>query len=134
MTGAKSARAGEPFVMMPRSLLESPAWRALGIHARRLVDFLLIEHLSHGGRHNGALVAPRRQLESFGIGSHFISAAVAEAEHVGVIDHIRGVGRAPSRYALTWLPMGDTPPTHRWRACQEAAEAIKAQKVKAKTR
>lgn len=45
----------EQFAKMPRTLMESDAWRSLGINERRVVDFLLIEHMSHGGRKNGAL-------------------------------------------------------------------------------
>ena len=51
------------FIMLPRDLLESDAWRGLGINARRFLDFLMIEHLRHGGKHNGYLLAPQRQLE-----------------------------------------------------------------------
>jgi len=29
----------------------------------------MIEHMRHGGKANGKLLAPRRQLEQFGIGS-----------------------------------------------------------------
>src|SRR5207302_4402026 len=46
-------RADEPFVMLPRSLLESYAWRALSRAARQVIDRIVIEHLAHGGRENG---------------------------------------------------------------------------------
>ena len=67
---------GEQFVKLPRDLLQSAAWRSLGINARRFVDFLMIEHMRQGGKHNGFLLAPRRQLWDFGIGSHFVSDAI----------------------------------------------------------
>jgi hypothetical protein len=67
----------------------------------------MIEHLRHGGRGNGLLHAPRRQLEDFGIGSHFVSAAIEEVLSAGLVDCRRGVGRRPSVYALTWLPLSD---------------------------
>jgi hypothetical protein len=57
--------ATEPFVMLPRSLIQSDAWRSAGINARRFVDFLLLEHMAHGGKENGKLKAPYRQLEQF---------------------------------------------------------------------
>jgi hypothetical protein len=50
----------EPFVMLPRELIASDAWRSLGINGRRLIDFLLLEHMGHGGKENGKLKAPRR--------------------------------------------------------------------------
>jgi hypothetical protein len=107
----------EAFIKIPRELLESAAWRALGINALRLLFFLMIEHMRHGGKANGALVAPRRQLEQFGIGARHISPSIEEAVSLGLIDCKRGVGRRPSRYALTWIALGDgTGPSNRWRA------------------
>jgi hypothetical protein len=108
---------GETFVKLPRDLLESSAWRGLSINARRLLDFLMIEHLAHAGKENGFLVAPRRQLEAAGIGARHISPAIDEAIEVGLLDCKRGVGRRPSTYALTWLPMrAGSEPSNRWRA------------------
>ena len=60
------------FVKLPREVLESAAWRGLGINERRLVDFLMIEHMRQGGKRNGFLLAPQRQLYDFGIGEHFV--------------------------------------------------------------
>lgn len=104
-----------PWVPLPQTLVVSPAWKALGINARRLLDFLMHEWMNHAGQRNGFLLAPRRQLEDFGIGARHITAAITEAERLGLIDVIRGKGRSPSRYALTWLPLaGETEPTNRW--------------------
>ena len=50
--------------MLPRSLIQSDAWRAAGINTRRFIDFLLLEHMAHGGKANGKLKAPGRQLET----------------------------------------------------------------------
>jgi len=125
---------GEAFAKMPRDLLESTVWHSLSIHARRLIDFLLIEHIRHGGRENGRLLAPRRQLIAFGIHAHFVSAAIEEAEHVGLVDCKRSVGRAPNTYGLTWLPLGDDPPTHRWRNHNATAAEVIAERKAAKTR
>ena len=97
-------------------VLESDAWRSLGINARRLIDFLMIEHMRHGGRRNGFLLAPWRQLVECGIGDHFIESAIAEVEQAGLVDCRRGTGRSPNMYTLTWLPLSDgTPPSDRWR-------------------
>jgi hypothetical protein len=34
-------------------VLESDAWHFLGINARRLIEFLMIENMRHGGKRNG---------------------------------------------------------------------------------
>jgi hypothetical protein len=106
---------GEAFVKLPRDVLESTSWQQLGINARRFLDFLMIEHMRHGGKRNGFLLAPQRQLYAFGIGEHFVTDAIAEAELAGLVDCKRGIGRRPSYYALTWLPLADgTAPSNRW--------------------
>lgn len=106
----------EQFVKLPREVLESAAFDSLGINGFRLLRFLLIEHLRQGGRQNGLLLAPRRQLWNFGISAHSVSGAIDETERAGLVDCKRGVGRRPSQYALTWLPMSDgSAPSNRWR-------------------
>jgi hypothetical protein len=126
---------GKIFIKLPLELLTSRAWQALGINARRFIDFLMIEHMRHGGRENGLLLAPRRQLEEFGIGQHFVSGAIEEAESLGFVDCKRGVGRRPSSYALSWLSLADdTPPSNRFLQCDAAAEAISTTRKAAKQR
>jgi hypothetical protein len=95
---------GQPWVWLTRELVNSAAWRGLGINARRLVDFLMIENMDKGGRENGFLLAPREQLIQFGIGRRHITGAILEAELAGIIDVKRGTGRRASTYALRWLP------------------------------
>ena len=97
---------GEAFVKLPRDVLESTSWQQLGINARRFLDFLMIEHLRHGGKHNGYLLAPQRQLYDFGIGAHFVTAAIEEVERAGLVTCERGTGKRPSYYGLTWIPPG----------------------------
>jgi hypothetical protein len=60
--------SSEAFIKLPRRVIESEAWRSLNINARRFLDFLMIEHMSHGGRANGKLGAPssRRRAPSAG--------------------------------------------------------------------
>jgi hypothetical protein len=108
--------SGTAWVWLTRDLLESSSWRLLSINGRRLIDFLLIEHMRHGGKQNGDLLAPRRQLVEFGIGEHFISSAIDEVERLGLVDCNRGIGRRASTYALTWLPLRNgATPSNRWR-------------------
>jgi hypothetical protein len=110
----------EPFVILPRDLLRSDAWRSLGINERRLIDFLLLEHMRHAGKQNGNLKAPRQQLHAFGIGTHFVSAAIQSTEERGLIQCHRAGMRVATTYALTWLPTCDgVPPTHAWRRFQD---------------
>lgn len=102
----------------------SITFRALGIHARRILDFLLYEHAQHGGRENGNLAAPYRQLEAWGVTAADVSKGMAELMLTGFVERTKegrrldGVG-VPARYALTWLPThanssGEEKPTHEW--------------------
>jgi len=114
---------GEPWFWMTREMLRSPHWQQLSINARRLVDFLLLENMDRAGKANGKLLAPRRQLAAFGIGTHYISNAIDEADESGFVDVKRGQGRIASTFALTWLPLFDgTEPTNRWQAVASAKE------------
>jgi hypothetical protein len=109
--------ASEPWAWLTREMLSSDAWRSQGINTRRFIDFLLIEHMGKGGKANGNLKAPRRQLVAFGIGTHFVSEAIEIADSLGLVDCHRGGMRVATKYALTWLPQQDgTPATNRWRA------------------
>jgi hypothetical protein len=122
---------GEAFVKLPRELLESAAWQSLSLNSRRLIDYLMIEHMRHGGRKNGELLAPRRDLEQAGIPVNLITGAIGDAERVGIIECRRGTGRRPSLYTVTWPLLSDgTEPSRRWRHCDaEAAEIVAARKL-----
>ena len=91
----------EAWVKLPRELLESEAWRSLSLNSRRLVDYLMVEHMRHRGKRNGELLAPRRSLELAGIHADLISGAIDDAERVGVIGCRGGIGRRPNTFALT---------------------------------
>ena len=109
----------EQFVKLPRDLLRSDAWRSRSINSRRFIDFLMIEHLSRGGKHNGDLKATDRQLRVFGIGAHHVASAISDTEKMGLVDCLRGGRRVASKYALTWLPLHDgTAATNQWRTFQ----------------
>jgi hypothetical protein len=119
------------FVPMTETLLSSKAWRAANVHdhVRRLVDFLIIEHLRHGGQENGKLKAPRRQLRNYEAGARiparFVSDIIDEVVALGLVDVYRGSRRRASTYGLTWLPLFDgTPPSNRFTECDAAADAI----------
>jgi hypothetical protein len=127
------------FAPMPEKLLNSRAWAAAGVHVRRLVDFLLAEHLSHGGQQNGKLHAPWRQLSDRTAGARiperFITKTIGQAVALGLVDVHRGTRRQSSTYALTWLPLYDgTPPNNRFLECDAVADAILAAAKQAKRR
>lgn len=109
-------KASEPFVMLPRSLLCSAAWQDLSLNALRLMTFLMREHLARGGRANGHLMAPHRQLVELGIHPGAVAGAIKRASDLGIVDVVRGTGRAANRFTLTWLPLPDgTEASNRWR-------------------
>lgn len=108
---------GQPWVWLTRELVQSDAWRTMSGKARKVIDFLLLEDMGKGGKHNGKLKAPFRQLIKYGIGSHHVADAIRECEERGLIDVQRGGMRIATTYALTWFPLHDgTPASDRWRA------------------
>jgi hypothetical protein len=89
----------------------------------------MVEHMRHGGKENGELKAPRRQLVSSGIGEHFVSAAIRNTERLGLVDAHRSGKRLATTYALTWLPFHDgTPASDRWRDYRAPAPTTKRPK------
>lgn len=120
---------GEPWVWLTTELLASDPWRAMSINARRLIDFLLIEHRNHAGLENGNLKAPYDQLEKAGLTRECIAAAIDEAVFLGLIRVERGGRYAgtnrPSTYRLTFRAAKDNaPPTNDWKRI--SASRIKA--------
>lgn len=108
--------AGEPWIWLTREIIESDAWASLGINARRILDFLLLDHMAHAGTENGNLKATYKQLEIFGVASRYATGAIQQLEDVGLIECHRGGMRVATTYMLTWLPSKDgAPPTDRWR-------------------
>jgi hypothetical protein len=94
----------------------------------RLLDFLELEHLLHGGQENGRLVAPYNQLVDFGMSRKTISAAIAEGVEKGLIKVTRSkrkgsVLKSCNRYRLTYKSHKsscdgrewDSLPTDEWR-------------------
>lgn len=110
----------EPWVWLTRELLGSPAWRARSANTVRLLDFLMIEHMSHAGTENGNLIATHEQLRDYGLSPNTIREAIEEGEFLGLLRFTRG-GRwassnQPSRYRLTFLADREhNPPTNEWK-------------------
>jgi hypothetical protein len=125
----RSPPKDEPWVWLPRSLIESDAWRLKGINCARIMDRLLAEHMAHGGQENGALKATYEQLMEWGLTRRHITNAIAEAEFLGLVRKERGgffSGRSePNLYRLTfYADIEGNPATNEWKSVSE--EAIKA--------
>jgi hypothetical protein len=128
--------ADEPWIWLPRSMLESAAWSAMSLAARKAVDRIIIEHLAHAGGMNGELAVTYDDFVAFGIRRSSIRNAIALAVALGFVDvttrgaRSYGVRRLPSQYGLTWMGRRDrTPPSNRWRGVDPAhAQAVLAGK------
>ncbi len=127
---------GEAWVWFTRSMLESPAWVAMSINGRRVLDRLLLEHIAHAGSENGALIVTHDQFREFGASGNAIKPAIDELVFLGFVRCERG-GRwagknTPSRYRLTWV--GDrvgAAPTNEWEGVtSEQIEAWQSQRSK----
>jgi hypothetical protein len=105
-------------------MLKSPAFRALSITSRRILDRLCCEHIAHGGVENGRLKCTYAGFIAFGASREQIPAALRELEAFGWIRYQRG-GRwgetkEPNLYKLTWLPMEIVPATNDWKSITSA--------------
>jgi hypothetical protein len=105
-------------------MLESAAWRGLGINARKLIDRLLMEHRAHGGYENGKLKCPHTDLILYGLSRNKVTEAIEEAVAFGFVRVIQGgryaTGREPNLYRLTFY--GDHEggyPTNEWKGVTE---------------
>lgn len=108
-----------PFVAHTREMLESTAWRSLGINARRVLDRIEVEHLAHAGTENGSLPVTHADFIAAGVSRNQVTKAIREAHEAGFIDYRRG-GRyggekRPSMFRLTYLGTPDWPPTNEWK-------------------
>lgn len=107
---------------MIRSLLESEALSSISNAARRCLDRIMLEHLDHAGKENGALPVTYGDFEAFGVRHASIKGALTELEQAGLVECVeRGRGgygeyRRPSVYRITFLATKAAGPTHDWRS------------------
>lgn len=106
---AKNWKPEPPFFPLPYSLIVSPAYCALSSPARKIFDFLIIEHLANGGAENGNLAAPYRQLENFKISSRDIPKGLLMLEAFGLVKRTNDSFIISGRnnmavYRLTMIP------------------------------
>jgi hypothetical protein len=113
-------------------MLESPAFRALSLSARKVLDRLEIELHHHGGNDNGKLATTYQHFVEYGMDRHAIGPAIRECVALGFVEITQqGRGgnaefRVASRYRLTYRHLDKTAPTDEWRRIQtmEHAETI----------
>ena len=102
----RGKKSSERFVKLPAYVLQSQAYRALGVSARALlVDMLQ----GHNGSNNGRLLASMAYLTPLGWrSSATVAAALKELIGFGFLIKVRqgGIGatRTACYYAVTWLP------------------------------
>jgi hypothetical protein len=101
--------------------------------ARRVLDRLVIEYLSHGRRENGNIIVTYSNFADFGIRRASVAKAIADLVVLGWLDVVSRGGAAyadyrnPSRYALTWLMRKDrSPATNRWKRHKSLGDARRA--------
>ncbi len=109
------------FVAHRLAMIESDAWRALTLPARRVLDRLEIEHAHHGGMENGALICTFDDFARAGVRRQSVARAIRDLERLGFIEVTQRGRRAagefylPSRYRLTYLHTKTGGPTDEWR-------------------
>jgi hypothetical protein len=121
---------GEQFAPHTIAMLRSPAWRALGLSARRMLDRIEIELADHGGTDNGKLPVTYNDFVQYGIHRHSISSAIREVVALGFVE-ITEPGRAgnaewrrPNLFRLTYRNTKYAP-TNEWqKITEEQAERI----------
>jgi hypothetical protein len=113
-------------------MLRSPAWRALSLSARRILDRLEIEMADHGGTSNGKLPATYDDFERYGVHRHGIGPAIRETVALGFLE-VTEPGRAgnaewrrPNLFRLTYRNTDNDGPTNEWEKIEtdEHAEAL----------
>jgi hypothetical protein len=117
-------------------MIESPAWRALSLSARRCLERIEIEMAHHGGRSNGELPVTNRDFRAYGVPTAMIKPALAELVALGFITMTPGhaslspdYGRA-ARFRLLFRTGIDGPPEeHRWKRFKTDVEAKLAAKA-----
>lgn len=103
----KGRRTSGRFVLVPLTVLDSPAYAALGWPARALLFEMAGQYT---GSNNGDLAAAHAVHQARGWACRSLQRATAELEAAGFIVRTRQGGRnACNLYALTWQPIDDCP-------------------------
>ena len=115
MSNRQNRRSSISGQFAPRliEMIESPAFRALSLSARRVLSRVEIELAHHGGKDTGYLPITYDDFEEYGIHRHSISPAIREVEALGFVRVTeRGRGgnaefRRPNLFGLTYRPSKD---------------------------
>ena len=135
ITGRPRNKITENWVSYPRSMISSPAMRALSLSAIRAMHRLEEEHMSHGGAENGRLIVTHDQFIAWGIHKDSVSPAIRELVALGFVEVTeKGAAgnenyRRPARYRLTYVnDNGRSQPSHEWKSIKtiEDAESVAA--------
>jgi hypothetical protein len=111
-------------------MLRSPAWRALSLSARRILDRVEIELADHGGVDNGKLPVTYDDFVMYGLHRHAIAPAIREVVALGFLE-ITEPGRAgnadwrkPNLFRLTYRNTKYAPTDEWQKITEEEAESI----------
>ena len=124
--GRKTAIGGQ-FAPRRIDMLRSPAYRALSLSGRKVLDRLEIEMADHGGTDNGRLPVTYQNFVDYGIHRQAIYPAIREVVALGFVELTeQGVAgtaefRKPNKFRLTYRhtdnARGDG--THEWMKVSE---------------
>jgi hypothetical protein len=118
---------GGQFAPRRIDMLRSPAYCALSLSARRILDRIEIELADHSGSDNGKLPITFNDFEKYGLDRHSIGPAIRELVALGFIE-ITEPGRAgnaehrkPNLFRLTYRASADVrgDGTHEWMKISE---------------
>jgi hypothetical protein len=139
---ARSKHSGRPnsisgqFAAHQIDMMESPAWRALSLSARRCLERIEIELAHHGGRANGELPVTYNNFVAYGVPRARIKPALAELVALGFVEMTPGracknpdYGRAARFRLLFRSGIGGPSEEHRWKRLKTDAEAKLAGKL-----
>jgi hypothetical protein len=129
MTSRRTSIGGQ-FAPHTIAMLRSPAWRALSLSARRVLDRIEIELADHGGTDNGKLPVTYDDFVRYGIDRCAIAPAIREVVALGFVE-ITELGRAgnaewrkPNLFRLTFRNTKYAP-TNEWeKITEEQAKLI----------
>jgi hypothetical protein len=113
---------GGQFAPRRIDMLRSPAYCALSLSARRILDRLEIELADHGGADNGRLPVTYDDFVRYGLHRHAIYPAIQEVVALGFVEITEnGVAggteyRKPTKFRITYRPAdgGRGDGTHEW--------------------
>jgi hypothetical protein len=112
-------------------MLESPAYRALSLSGRRVLERIEIELAQHGGQDNGGLPVTYDDFERYGIRRDCIAPAIRELVALKFIEITKpgragnAEFRAPNLFRLTYRHTKREGPSHDWRRIATTEQATK---------